>query len=103
MNVLYATIGALLSTCIPGLAVYLASKRTQQSPDVAEELSKLQEELDRARARAAKIQRKLEEERTMSVRAHYIFPSGASNGPEGPRPSGESTARLKSCAAGTGE
>jgi hypothetical protein len=46
MNVLFAIIGAVLSTAIPGIAVYLASKRVKKTSDVAEKLSKLQRELD---------------------------------------------------------
>jgi uncharacterized membrane-anchored protein YhcB (DUF1043 family) len=61
VNVLFAIIGAVLSTAIPGIAVYLASKRVKKTSDVAEELSKLQRELDLVRSHAAKIQRKIEE------------------------------------------
>jgi hypothetical protein len=61
MNVLFAIIGAVLSTAIPGIAVYLASKRVKKPSDVAENLSKLQRELDLVRSHAAKIERKIEE------------------------------------------
>jgi hypothetical protein len=55
---------------IPAAAAFVLSKRAKQSSDVGEELSKLQQELDRARSHAARIQRKVQEEQTMSACAH---------------------------------
>jgi uncharacterized protein YicC (UPF0701 family) len=69
MNVLFAIIGAVLSTAIPGIAVYLASKRVKKSAGVADELSSLHREVDRLRSHVEKIQRKIEEEQTLSTRA----------------------------------
>jgi hypothetical protein len=69
MNVLFAILGALLSGSIAGAAVFVLSKRENQS-DISEELFKLQRELDLVRSHAAKIQRKIEKEQTMSARAH---------------------------------
>jgi hypothetical protein len=75
MNVLFAILGALLSGSIAGAAVFVLSKRENQS-DISEELFKLQRELDLVRSHAAKIQRKIEEEQTVNARAHLWFPSG---------------------------
>jgi hypothetical protein len=69
MNVLFAIIGAVLSTAIPGIAVYLVSNRVKKTGDVAEELSSLHNEVDCLQSHLEKIQRKIEEEQTMSTRA----------------------------------
>jgi peptidoglycan hydrolase CwlO-like protein len=70
MNVLFAIIGAGLSTAIPGIAVYLASRRGKKTSDIAEELSSLHNEVDRLQSHVEKIQQKIEEEQTMRARAH---------------------------------
>jgi uncharacterized protein YicC (UPF0701 family) len=69
MNVLFAIIGAVLSTAIPGIAVYLASKRVKTSASLADELLSLRHEVDRLQSHIEKI-RKIEEEQTMRARAH---------------------------------
>jgi Tfp pilus assembly protein FimT len=62
MDLLFAIVGALLSLAVPGIVVYLASKRTKSS-DVSEELASLKKELDQIRSHAAKIRRMVEDQR----------------------------------------
>jgi hypothetical protein len=69
MNILCAIVGALLCAGTSVLAVFVSSKR-RKGTNVPEELSKLQQELDRAHSDAARIQRTIEEEQTVSARAH---------------------------------
>jgi len=69
MNILCAIVGALLCAGTSVLAVFVSSKR-RKGTNVPEELSKLQQELDLVRSHAAEIQRTIEEEQTMSARAH---------------------------------